>query len=186
MHGSLSDLELARLANAGDRDATDAMIERLRCVRPIVAALNARLPRPLATDDVREVVQDALVAIWTKLGTYSGQAGLSAWAYGFCRLELLHAMRRRSRAARSSPLEGDPVDAPAEEPVQDVETVLRALDRIDGRRATVIRMKHFEGLTFQQIGSRLAMPENTAKTLYYRGLEDVLKRFGRSTSEVRP
>ena len=31
-------------------------------------------------------------------------------------------------------------------------------------------MKHFEELTFPEIGKRIGMPANTAKTRYYRGL----------------
>jgi DNA-directed RNA polymerase specialized sigma24 family protein len=35
----------------------------------------------------------------------------------------------------------------------------------------VIRAKHFDGLTFDEIGARLGIPSNTAKTHYYRGIE---------------
>ena len=35
----------------------------------------------------------------------------------------------------------------------------------------MIRLKHFQELTFEEISSRLSIPANTAKTKYYRGLE---------------
>jgi DNA-directed RNA polymerase specialized sigma24 family protein len=41
----------------------------------------------------------------------------------------------------------------------------------------VIRLKHFEGRTFREIGEVLEIPANTAKTHYYRGLEWLRRRL---------
>jgi RNA polymerase sigma factor (sigma-70 family) len=45
-----------------------------------------------------------------------------------------------------------------------------ALARLDPLEADVIRMKHFEDLTFETIGARRAISVNTVKTRYYRGI----------------
>ena len=45
-----------------------------------------------------------------------------------------------------------------------------ALERLDPVDADVVRLKHFEELTVEEIGGRLGLPTNTAKTKYYRGL----------------
>ena len=59
-----------------------------------------------------------------------------------------------------------------------------ALERLGGVEAETIRIKHFEGLTFEAVGVRLGIPTNTAKTRYYRGmlrLEKLLRSaMGRS------
>jgi NAD(P)-dependent dehydrogenase (short-subunit alcohol dehydrogenase family) len=48
------------------------------------------------------------------------------------------------------------------------------------READVIRMKHFEDLTFEEIGTRLGNSINTVKTRYYRGISRLLDRLGSS------
>lgn len=50
------------------------------------------------------------------------------------------------------------------------EEIRQAMERLPPAEAEVIRLKHFEGLTFDEIGTRLDTSPNTAKTRYYRGL----------------
>ena len=45
-----------------------------------------------------------------------------------------------------------------------------ALERLGGIEADILRLKHFEGLTFAEIARRMGSPENTVKARYYRGL----------------
>jgi RNA polymerase sigma factor (sigma-70 family) len=47
------------------------------------------------------------------------------------------------------------------------------LFQLDARPAEVIQLKFFEELTFEQIGARLALPENTVKTHFYRGIQRI-------------
>ena len=167
-----SDRKLAERARNGDTKAVDALVERLRCVGAIVATMNSRLPRPLPECDVGEVAQNALGAIWSKLPSYSGDAPIEAWAFGFCRVELMNAVRFRVRHMHVEPLL-DVAATARPDRVEELVRVERALATIDRRRADVIRLKHLDGLKFEEIAARESMPENTAKTLYYRGVQDV-------------
>jgi DNA-directed RNA polymerase specialized sigma24 family protein len=172
MEASLTDRNLAERARAGDRTAIDTLVERLRCIVPIITMMNARLPRPLPADDVDEAAQNALSSMWLKLPTYTGDTRLEAWAFGFCRVELLGALRARTRRARLTEL--PELQAPGGgTPPENYERVRRALDSIDRRRADVIRLRHLDDLKFEEIAVRASMPLNTAKTLYYRGVQDV-------------
>jgi RNA polymerase sigma factor (sigma-70 family) len=49
------------------------------------------------------------------------------------------------------------------------------LDGLAARERRVVELKHFEDLTFDEIGARLATSPNTVKTWYYEALAD-LKR----------
>lgn len=171
---AVADLTLARRAREGDPIAAERVAERLTCVRHIVATLHARMGRPLGTHDLEEVVQDVQGALWTKLDRYDGQRSLEAWAWGFCGLELVKYLERRRRRERleygvNADRYGGPA-SPRDPAAADYDWIHRALQRLDPRAGAVVRLKSFDGLTFEQIGQRLAMPVNTAKTHYYRAL----------------
>lgn len=172
MEAPKSDRSLAERARACDSTAIDTLVERLRCIVPLMAMMNARLPRPLPPDELEVAAQDALGSIWLKLQTYTGDAPIEAWAFGFCRVQLLSAVRQRTRRVRMQPL--PELLAPASQsPPEAYDRVAAALEGIDRRRADVIRLRHFDDLEFDEIARRAAVPKNTAKTLYYRGVQDV-------------
>ena len=57
-----------------------------------------------------------------------------------------------------------------------IKQVRKAMDQLPGDEKEIVILKHYQGLTFQQIALRFGIPENTAKTTFYRTLE----RLGRT------
>jgi RNA polymerase sigma-70 factor, ECF subfamily len=171
--GARSDLELVRAVVRGDRSALDSLIVRLQVVPGMVTAQNNRAGRPLDPADEGDVVQNCWLAIWRKLATFEGHSRLETWVYRFCFQEFMNAMRTKlRRKVREADLE-DGVDERLESalPLEiDEERLERLLDDLSGQEAALLRLKHFDGMTFQQIGLRLALSPNTAKAVYYRGL----------------
>jgi RNA polymerase sigma-70 factor (ECF subfamily) len=171
--GARSDLELVRAVVRGERSALDSLIARLQVVPGMVTAQNQRAGRPLDPVDEVDVVQDCWLAIWRKLATFEGHARLETWVYRFCFQEFMNAMRGKlRRKVREADLE-DGIDERLENalPLEiDEERLECLLDALGGQEAALLRLKHFEGLTFQQIGQRLELSPNTAKAVYYRGL----------------
>lgn len=170
-----ADVELVRRALDEDGAAMDHLTRRLRCVPPILAARNARLGRPLDEHELADLSQEALIRIWRKLATFSGRSRFETWVYGICRLELMNSFRRKRRGPRASVDYGGepPPDPPTNDPPSalDYEHVYESLERLGSPEADVVRLKHFDGLTFEEIGATLDISPNTAKTQYYRGLE---------------
>jgi len=58
------------------------------------------------------------------------------------------------------------------------------LNRVGGIEARVIRLKHLESLTFEELSARLDLPANTAKTYYYRGLARLRAMLEESEEEL--
>lgn len=175
------DLELVRAARAGSLDARRQFAVRMRCVPRMLAALNARMGRPLSAQDLEDLVQDALVVVWKGLPTYGGMSTLETWVYRCCSRELLAKLRERDRLP-------DPVADPSGElgtlsEPQTFQEVYDALQRLDAKERAVIELKHFDELTFEAIGERLAMSPNTAKAWYYRGLEELKRILAPSVRE---
>ena len=165
---------IARGAAAGDPEMLERFVRRLSCVPAIVSAINSRMGTPLQTEDVNDVAQVALIRLWRKSAAYAGLASLETWAYHFCCLELMNALRRRRSADRlRESLE--PPEYAAESPrgpaFFEYEHLHRGLEELDQSQAAVIRLKFFDELTFDEIAKKLVLPANTAKTHLYRGLK---------------
>jgi len=170
---------MVRRALTGGPEALRELANRLRCIPPILASRNARLGRPLTPEDLADLAQETLLLIWKKLGSFEGRAALETWVYRICCLELMNFFRKKDRrpeivSQNFDELEADLVAAP--QSGVDHELIYKSLDRIKPDEAEIVRLKHFDDLTFEVIGERLGISPNTAKTRYYRGLEK-LRRF---------
>ncbi len=175
-----ADAQLVSEVLSGRQERLGELARRFCCLPRIVRALDARLGSRLQEHDLLDVAQDALVLAWQKLADYGGEARLESWLYGIARLELLNALRRRARrhARGADVTEIDPA-GPGSAPglSLDYEVLQRALATLDPAEASVVRLKHFEELTFDEIGARLGTSPNTAKTRYYRGLARLEERL---------
>jgi RNA polymerase sigma factor (sigma-70 family) len=168
------DLALVRAVLRHEEVAVDEFADRLRSVARIAQAQNAKMGHPLDSHDLADVVQDTIVVILKKLDLFVGTGPLDGWIFRVCCLEFLNGVRRRRRRLgrvdlAETPLP-DPATASERERMVEREQLYKALDRVGGVEAEAVRMKHFDGLTFDQIGGRLGLSPNTIKTRYYRGL----------------
>ena len=55
--------------------------------------------------------------------------------------------------------------------------IRESLKRLDAKSRTVIVLKIYEDMTFPQIAQILKKPENTVKSMYYRGLQFLKERM---------
>jgi RNA polymerase sigma-70 factor (ECF subfamily) len=173
------DLRLVQRTLQGDREASQALTRRLESIPVILQGINRRVGRPFTDDELRDLVQETLAVVWSKLPTYEGLSELRGWLFRFCDLGIKNAMRTKRRQpvlADAAVLEDAHAAATrrdAREP--DHEQVHRCLDQLEAAQGLVIRLKHFGQLSFEEIAERLSMSPNTAKTRYYRGLERLRK-----------
>jgi RNA polymerase sigma-70 factor (ECF subfamily) len=167
------DLELARSALSGSIEARREFVEVMACVPRFLAVLNARSGRSFTDDALEDIVQETLVEIWRRLDSYAGHASLKTWAYRFCQ-KVLSSRLRAARHGRQSPtaLGSRSSSEVGARPVSslDYEHVYRALEKVESLGARIVRHKHFDHLTFEQIARRLHIPASSAKTNYYRAL----------------
>jgi RNA polymerase sigma-70 factor, ECF subfamily len=165
-----ADLELARRAVARDPEALQRFAERAACVPGYLRRRAQRAGFRLTPAALDDVTQETYLALWRKLPSYRGESRLETWACGFA----FHELRRwRERGARFGGGDLEDVEEPGVVlplPDDTPELVERALDHLGPPAEDVIRLKHFEDLTFEGIGLRLELSPNTAKSHYYRGL----------------
>lgn len=176
-----ADWKLVRAALRGDTAAVEQLVERLRCVPRILAAINRRHGGVLDGHDLADLAQDTVVLVWRKLSIFEQGGELDTWAYGIAMREFMNALRRKLRPlgrsdAREAGENGEIAARPEPDPLEhaEIETCLAELDADEQR---IIRLKHEDGLTFEEIGVRLGIPANTAKTRHYRGLRTLEARL---------
>lgn len=179
------DGELVRQALAREPDALGRFVARMRCVARILSTRNARAGGALRPEELEDVAQDTLTAIWNKLPNFDGSARLETWVWRFCELEFLRRLRSRDRGrlVLEASLEGtanEPLAPQARSQLEDQE-LLQGLERLDEELSIVLHLKHYEDLTFEAIGARLGVPVNTAKTRYYRGLQKLRSALVKTT-----
>lgn len=177
---------LVRRALKGDAHARDEVSQRLGCVRRMLASRNKQLGRVLGQVELEDVAQDVVVSIWSKLDTYSGRGDFEAWVYRFCFLEVMAVLRARDRLPKLAlDLSGDeyPEEPAAKREIGplEFEYLYRALEQLSRCDADIIRAKHLEAMTFEEISDCVELNVNTVKTRYYRGLrrlEMLIRRAG--------
>ena len=187
-----SDLALVRAVLVGDRRAGRELAQRMRCVPRILAVLNQRRGRPLRHHDLEDLSQDALAIIWEKLSSFHGLVILERWMFRFCLFSMQNRLRRFARLHR---VEGQRLGQNREEPpapdaaAEHYEALEGHLARLPVEEAEVVRLKHYEQCTFEEIGERMKTSPNTAKTRYYRALrriESALNGQRNGRSQTKP
>ena len=170
---------------AGDQDSFRVLVERhSRNLFRLVYRMTGN------EHDAEEVVQETFLRAYRKLGQFQARANFSTWLHRVavnCALDHLRLKDRRDRqlATVHPPEWGnedqpDPVDSvPAEAPTAErlvhsaelrerLDTALRELSHHE-RTAFVLR--HFEGLSIQEIGRLLGLRTSATKNTVFRAVK---------------
>jgi len=184
--GNQRDSNLVAGALRGTADDVEAFIDRMRCIPRILGVLNGRLGSGLSPDDLGDLAQDTLVIVWRKLSHYDGRSSLESWAYGIAWMEMRNAVRRRNRrpTTLADVTDARLHDATPKDGTFDEERIRNGLSRLDPAEETILRMRHFEELTFESAASKLGISVSAAKSRYYRGLEKLRGILGSGTREA--
>ena len=162
---------------AGEAAARTELLDRIACLPAMVRLKHLRMGSPLQPDELDDTIQNVLLAFWRKLERFDGRVPLLVWAHGFGCVELVKAIERRARRRQRFRTVDEEPTAPAA-PIHDAERIGLILAAEPEADARLIRLKHLEGLTFEEIAPLAGMPVNTVKTRYYRCLERLRRRLG--------
>lgn len=170
--------DLMRRANAGDGAAFRQLLTEV--APPLRRMIRAR-GRHLPPDQHEDVLQEVLLAIHLKRGTWDGTAPIRPWLYAVARYKVVDAFRKRGQRLHlaledvADVLAADPGTAPLA--ARDAE---RMLGMIDARSAALVRAVRLEGRTTEDAAAGLGVSPGTARVALHRAMKrlaDLAKRM---------
>ena len=173
------DLELARLAAAGDRGAFHVIVDRH-------ARGLFRLARSLSkcTSDAEDAVQDALLAAYRGIGSFDGRSSLKTWLSRIVMKRSISAWRKNRRHRDAVPLEplhesigrdGRAVNGGGTAAVDQRLDLAAALPSLAAEYREIFLLREVQGLSYAEIGQALGIPPGTVDSRLHRARGELRK-----------
>jgi RNA polymerase sigma-70 factor (ECF subfamily) len=132
-------------------------------------------------EDAEDVLQDVFTAVWTSRHTFDPRKGKPAtWLHRIT----VNACLRNRRKDRPAMLRVDPEDidrsggAGVGETLDDLDELSRALLTLDGRHRTVLVLRYFNDLSYQEMARVMGVPVGTVKSRMNHALGKMRARLG--------
>ncbi|HJR56176.1 MAG TPA: sigma-70 family RNA polymerase sigma factor [Rhizomicrobium sp.] len=130
-----------------------------------------------ATDDVEDLVQETLVAIHARRGTYDRARPVSAWVYAVARHKMVDHFRRNRRTVSIEGL-NDILQAEGFEDAAAARMdVGRLLNGLPAKQAQAIRATKVEGLSVAEAAKAAGISQVDVKVSVHRGLKALMMRL---------
>ncbi len=133
--------------------------------------------------DAEDVVQETFIRAYRQLARFELRANFGTWIHRIavnCALDQIKARTRRGRGVDSRDPDDDVVESLASmEPAQDRLLASRearlavrsAMERLSPNERTAFVLRHFEGMSIEEIGSTLGTRVNATKNTIFRAVQ---------------
>lgn len=171
-------------ARAGDADAFRELVERhSRAVFRVAYRMTGRV------EDAEDVVQETFLRAYKQLHRFESRANFGTWLHRIaanCAVDLLRARPRREMTEEPETLERlsdchDEGALPSPERsmlgVQIKERVASALDRLTDMERAAFTLRHFEGLSIEEISQALGLRTNATKHSIFRAVKKMRREL---------
>jgi RNA polymerase sigma-70 factor (ECF subfamily) len=172
------DADLIRRWNRGDATAFEALVRRWQ--GPVARFLARITGRPGGEPDL---CQEVFLRVLRSAGRYREEGAFSTWLYQIA----LNAARDAARRRRHDPQPLDGTDPPGEAPTAErdcerrelAEAVTAALAKLPEPLREVLVLRHYEGMSFEQMARVLGTPATTLKSRFAVALRQMQARLRR-------
>jgi RNA polymerase sigma-70 factor (ECF subfamily) len=164
--------ELARRAQAGDRDALEAL---LTAVRPRVLSVCRGVLPHLA--DAEDACQEALINIAGKVGSWGGRGRFTTWMHVVAVNSARSTYRRlRNQATAADPQELGPLERPDPRTTSviagtrlDLLEAMETIERDHPQLVEPLLLRDVYGLSYEEIATQVGAPLGTIKAQIHHG-----------------
>lgn len=122
---------------------------------------------------VEEVLNDTLLVVWKRAGSFNGQCKVSTWVFAIAYRTALKALRRRDDPFESDMAGEEPSDEPGPEELRSIEerraALARALEALSNEQRSVLVLTYFHDLPYAEIAEIVGCPVDTVKTRAFHG-----------------
>lgn len=127
-------------------------------------------------EDAEDLVQETLVALHTRRGSYDPRYPLFAWLYAIARYRLIDHLRRAKHRAHAS-LDG--FDPGGVDPAYDASDARRdvavLLAQLPEKQRTAIRLVKLEAKSVREAAAETGLSESDIKVSIHRGLKALMR-----------
>jgi RNA polymerase sigma-70 factor (ECF subfamily) len=158
----------------GDSRAYEQLLVLLTvALRPVVHS-RARA----AGLDAEDVVQEVLLALHLKRGTWKTGTPVAPWVAAIARNKIVDALRRRGQRIEVS-IESvvETLWTETDDEGRDAKDVEHMLERLNDRQRQVVRAVSLEGYSAQEVAQRLQMSEVAVRVTLHRSLKALATIF---------
>lgn len=169
--------DLIARARGGDPEAFRELVEQhSRAVFRVAYRITGR------AEDAEDVVQETFLRVYRQLDRFESRANFGTWLYRIaanCAVDLLRARPRREMNEEAETLERlseHSADSPASPERamlgrQISDRVRQALDKLTEMERAAFTLRHFEGLSIEEIGRALGLRTNATKHSIFRAVK---------------
>jgi RNA polymerase sigma-70 factor (ECF subfamily) len=157
------DAQVVARCLGGDGAAFEVLVERYHRVLYTVALRLLGNP-----EDARDAVQEAFVRAYERLGSFNPEFRFFSWIYRIVTNECLNTIRgRRPQVPVPADLEaaGGPLEA--FETRERRQKVQEALLTLTPEQREVVALRHFAGLSYDEMAEAIGIPAKTVKSRLY-------------------
>lgn len=158
-----------------DGDAA-AHASLLRALVPLLRSFYRRR-MSAGADDIEDLVQETLIAVHTRRGTYDRDRVFAAWLFAIARYKMIDQFRRNRRTVPIEGLEDMLVAEGFEESSiarMDIDDLLSTLP---AKQAQAIRATRIDGASVAEAASAAGIGESDVKVSVHRGLKALAARI---------
>lgn len=191
MIGRDDDLFLVEACCAGETEAFGILVRRYQDrLYPTLLRLSG------CAEDAHDLLQDAFLRAYQKLGHFHGDSSFFTWVYRIAVNLALSDRRRRKGPRRLGDVsKGEAFDPPdlsdASDPSLPLERaerddqIQRALNALAADHRAVVVLKDLDGLRYEEIASILGVPVGTVRSRLHRARSELRERL-RGIIEEQP
>ncbi len=161
-------------ARTGDGDAFRLLVERYG---RSVFRLGYRLTGN--EQDAEDVVQETFLRAFRQLDKYDGRASFHTWIYRIASNYSLDLLRARRRTETPEPESLVSTETSADRRVlseQIGDRLRQAMDDLSSQERSAFVLRHYEGLSIEEIGGVLGIAQSATKNSIFRAVQK-LRRY---------
>jgi len=175
----VSDVAVVGQVRTGNSDAFRTLVDRHSRA---IFRLAYRMTRN--EQDADDIVQETFLRAYRQIDHFEERSSFSTWLHRVamnCALDSIRSRKRRDHQSSWNE-EEDPMDSiPSSEPAQDrllmsaevKARVSRALEQLTGNERTAFVLRHFEGMSIDEIGQTLGTQINATKNTIFRAVKKI-------------
>ncbi len=188
-----SDAAAVQQALAGDRDAFRVLVDRhSRSIFRLAYRMTGN------EHDAEEVVQETFLRAYRRLGKFEARSNFGTWLYRIginCSLDFRRSRQRHEERREPDDPEGNPAvqQLPSDSPAADRvvfsgevgATVERTMNELSDVERSAFVLRHFEGLSIEEIGKTLGLRTSATKNSIFRAVQKLRRALEPMVSMTR-